>query len=499
MFVFCLQAKTNIELRTMSNLWACAMAIGLAASSLAGNGDYAGRLNLIFFGRDGKELSYEQMRAVSNNGAAGYDNDCSVDPKNLHVLSAERPIKNKDGRIWIDLPGNQRVALAINWPTKPLGYSLLLIDNGGKGFLKSQTVNFTYQAASDAMKGLDRALAARTNFDRSEDLSELIWQAKTLLSDARRAKTESDRGRLGQLALDKIAEAQCQLLEEHAMAAVAKRKDALWLAVTFDTTANYKDNVDRAASMLHPYGWIRIVFDATTTPADYQQLVQYAHQKGLKILGQPVDSSYDKQYTTDQYMVFFKKFVEAFPQIDAWEVGNEVNGEWLTPQIAQKVSLAAAYCKQMKKTTVLTLFWQLNTSSPDHSVFNWCDSALDAKTRANLDVVTLSMYCEQGPMGLFFDRFMNQLHKVFPKQKLAVGELGYWIEGQRFWWAFDETNVPHAMRRVMEHYYLASLDYPFSVGAGFWWNYLTEFKADPWLADRLAKTRDQIRKSRESR
>lgn len=448
------------------------------------------RIELRFFGRNGEELSYEQMRAVSNNGSAGYDNDCLVDPKSLHVLDGGRPIKNKDGRIWFELPDKRPVALAINWPSKPLGYSLVLLDNGGKGFSKACTVNFAYQASKDAMKALNKALSVRPGLALSASLASLVFEGRELVRRANEARSESERGRLGQLALDKVDEAYSLLLEESAF--IESRKQT-WLGVTFDTTEGYKENVNRTAQMANPYGWIRIVFDANTSPAVYKALVDYAHQKGLKILGQPVDSSYDKKYTVDQYLAFFKLFVEAFPQIDAWEVGNEVNGEWLTPQIAEKLSKAAAYCKQKGKTTLLTLFWQLNSCCPSNAIFNWCDTALDAKTRANLDYVTVSMYVEQGPMGLFFDRFMNQLHRAFPKQKLAIGELGYWIEGQRFWWAYDQTDpMGRAMRELCRHYYLASLGYAYSVGGCFWWNYLIEFKADPKLAEQVAAIRDRL-------
>ena len=43
----------------------------------------------------------------------------------------------------------------------------------------------------------------------------------------------------------------------------------------------------------------------------------------------PIDSYYAKGYTRDGYLNRMKLFVDAFPEVDAWEVANEENGNWL--------------------------------------------------------------------------------------------------------------------------------------------------------------------------
>jgi hypothetical protein len=134
------------------------------------------------------------------------------------------------------------------------------------------------------------------------------------------------------------------------------------------------------------------------------------------------------------------------------------------------VADVAAYCKARGKKTYLTLFWQLNTSSPTFSLFNWMATNLPPAARSNLDYVGISQYQEQAPMGAAFDQVMNRMRAEFPGQRIGVAELGYGIAGQRYWWAYN-SNVTTAKHMILEQYYKASLGYPGAQGAGFWWNF----------------------------
>jgi hypothetical protein len=48
------------------------------------------------------------------------------------------------------------------------------------------------------------------------------------------------------------------------------------------------------------------------------------------------------------------------------------------------------------------------------------------------------------------------------------------------------------LRGVAAQYYPASMAYPSSVGGGFWWNFVSEFSADPQLQNILSNLRDEI-------
>jgi hypothetical protein len=110
-------------------------------------------------------------------------------------------------------------------------------------------------------------------------------------------------------------------------------------------------------------------------------------------------------------------------------------------------------------------------------------------------VVLVSLYQEQAPMGVFFDRMMLTLRREFPEQKIGIGELGYWIPGQQFWWAFSKDDPNGAAKRATaSQYYHAALDYAGSVGGGFWWTYIEDFPADPAMQLILRSLRDYLRK-----
>ena len=201
-------------------------------------------------------------------------------------------------------------------------------------------------------------------------------------------------------------------------------------------------------------------------------------------MGEPVDSYYAKHYTRRQYLRQVQACVKAFPQIDAWEVGNEVNGSWLGPGIAGKVADAASWVQRHSSATVvLTLYWQIGTDSPASSMFNWVRANLPPSTRRNIDVVLMSTYVEDAPLGLAFDEVMRTLHAEFPDQRLGIGELDYWSpDTSRAWWAFDRSDPTGTGRHeVASQYYAASLGYPYAVGGGFWWYFAEEAPPDAQL------------------
>jgi hypothetical protein len=453
------------------------------------------RVTLLFYDRDGRPLSPDQIRHLSNNGVADRNNDFLVDPLTLRVVAA-KPLKISDSNFTFEVT-DVPVALAFNWPTEPQGYSLILVDNAGVGYSSPAVVNFTYQAARDVKLRLDAAMAVRPDYQPSRKFRTAYDEATSHISAADASLDQGVKGKEGQLALDRLAVAYDALLFEHGpgFSRAASAGAPPWLGVTIDRTAHYRKTLDLAASLTQPYGWIRIVFDDGKKPSDYAEFIRYAKDKGLKVMGEPVDSFYDKRYTRARYRQRFVDFVDAFPEVDAWEVGNEVNGGWLSPEIPGKIADAVQVVRERApgKLAVLTLFWQLNTETGKTSMFTWIDANLPASVRRDIDVVFVSLYQEQAPMGVFFDRMMLALRREFPAQKIGLGELGYWIPGQQFWWAHSKDDPKGAGKRgTASQYYHAALDYSGSVGGGFWWTYVQDFPGDPALQSILRDLRDSL-------
>jgi len=429
------------------------------------------------------------------NGHAARRSDALVDPGSLEVL-VEQPIEVSGGALSLGLPGRP-AALAINWPTAR-GYSLLVLDGGGGGLAGGATVNLTHRAALDARRRLDEGLAARPGYRPSPAFRAAYARAAGRLAAAETETGAAARGREGARALDDLALATDLMLAEDGVARAACRagRAAPWLGVTLDTTDAGAERLSLAARLVGPGGWVRVVFDPGRPPADYAPLVAAARARGLRVLGQPIDSDAAARYSRAGYLARIRAFVDAFPDVEAWEVGNEVNGSWVGADIAGKVADAAAYVRatRPKAFVVLTLYWQLGTDAPRWSTLNWARANLPAPVRADLDVVLLSTWIDDAPLGLAFDGVMRALGAEFPRQRIGLGELGYWApDTSRAWWAFDRRDPAAARRAVAAQYYRAALAHPASVGGGFWWYFAEEMPRDAGLRAAVADLARDLR------
>lgn len=462
--------SANKTFSRAQKLWLCLLAAGSLLAAQNCGAVTGGSLTFKFYDAAGNALSFAQVQALQTGPMAGaYPADAFLDPATLRLVSGT-PMTGAGGFTFA-LPA-QPVSFAINWPTQAKGYGLVILDNGGAGFTNAATVNFTYQAAKDIRRRLDAALAARPDYSRSTNFNAAYSAASNCIAIADASALDSVRGAQGQLALEQLVCAYDLLLKEYGpiYARAHKSATAPWLGVTLEDVTNYKTDLDKLAAMAGNFAWARIVFQPGDAPSVYTAAVSYAKSKGVKVMGLCVDSSSDTTYTRAQYLQRYKDFIAAFPNIDAWEVGNEVNGGWLSADIAGRVADVAAYCKTQNKKTYLTLFWQLNTSDTTFALFNWINANLPATVRSNLDYVGLSQYQEQAPLGVAFDQLMRRMQSEFPSQQIGMGELGYWITGQQYWW-IGNTNVTAAKDCILDQNYRAALGYAGANGGCFWWNF----------------------------
>jgi hypothetical protein len=418
-----------------------------------------------------------------------------------------------------DIPGKP-VAFAVSWPTPSRGYSYVIVDNGGGGFDAGGDVVFNYRAALDAKRRLDEALEARPGYKRSPAFDASYANAESELKRAAAATSDSGRGRFGQRALDEISRANDALLAGYGPVYARGRQKDPWIGLTVDDPDVFPGWPDMAGDLTEPFGWVRIVFDPTVDHGDpryYKDAIEAADKAGLKILGEPIDSYFANRYTRAGYLGRMRKYVDAYPQVDAWEVGNEVNGCWvdsktdadgnctgkLVPandRIANKIADSAAYVRRKRPNAqvVVTLYWQIGTDYAKWSVFNWSRANLTDRVRKDIDVVLLSQYVEDAPMGLAFDPVMRTLRAEFPDQRIGLGELDYWSsDTSRVWWAFARDDTLAGRRALAAHYYASALGYPRSVGGGFWWYFVEEMPGDPKLQQEIQRVVDRLRAPRE--
>lgn len=456
----------------------------------------AGEVTVLFYDRDGGVITPEEMRATSNNGTSGYNNDYLVDPVTLQAVQ-RAPLVEAPGQGFTFSVPDVPVALALTWPTTPLGHGLVVVDNNGAGFTGEATVNFSYQAAYDIRRRLAAALAARPDYVPSAKFTDAYTQAEAILDAIPLRATEPVKGRAGQRALDLFAVAYDALLAEHGpQRAIDQAPSGLpWLGANIESTSGYMAALDLAASLTQPFGWVRLSFPATETPADWAPVVAYAKNKGLKILGQPVRAEDEPALTRAQYGQRFRDFLGAFPQIDAWEAGDEVNGAWHSTDMAAKLADAVGEIKARApgRPVVLNLLHQINTEAPEFSMFSWIAANLPPDLRGKFDVVLVSLYPGQSPAGMFYDQLMETTRAAFPGKKTGLGKIGYGQPGETLWWCYNETDpAGEARRAVAAQYYNAMFDFAGSTGGGFWWHFAGEFPGDPALQTILSSLRDRL-------
>jgi hypothetical protein len=225
---------------------------------------------------------------------------------------------------------------------------------------------------------------------------------------------------------------------------------------------------------------VRIVFQAGRGPAYYQTAVKRIGRDAY-VLGELLDSDGVKSTTRSQVRARAQHFVNAFgSQVDVWEVGNELNGEWLGNPKSIIAKTAAAYhvVTNAGYPTAITLnYW------PSHDCYAhpWERTVpfakrLPARIRHGVDYVLLSFYetaCtpRAHPTVGDFAHVFRRLTRVFPKSQVGMGEIG----AQR---ASDGVSRPSLdeKRRIASTYYgmqqtLATRLGSRYVGGYFWWYY----------------------------
>jgi hypothetical protein len=457
-------------------------------------------------------------------------------------------------------------ALALAWPTGK-GHSYVIMDNGGKGYAQApdKPVVFNYQAAKDIDSQLRARVAAVPGYQPPAAYTHALTRATSELGKVGNSASPAAQGRHGERALNALHSAYDAFIADYGprvaqqrMAAAPPGQDARpWLGATIveSSSVPFYDNVwDRIVKATTPmgkqagYGWVRIVFEydngTTVDFARYDTAIRNAHKAGLRVMGEILDSADAVKLTTAQYLKRTRNLLKHYGrsagpglQMDAWEVGNEVNGCWVDnpgcgkpiprgDRIHVKAGAAARAVKQDSPTTpvTLTLFWELGAWGPStdlrggptaqqtpwaYSPFNWIapgsgnlqwtdGDGVKRDLMADVDVVLLSIYADNAPLGISVDRVMSTLDKrvselskkLTKKMKVGVGELGYWCgrsngsvhewceDMNRVWpmgtGGMDNTSIDAARAYMVDQYTRAALATDHGLGGGFYWYALQE-------------------------
>lgn len=215
----------------------------------------------------------------------------------------------------------------------------------------------------------------------------------------------------------------------------------------------------------------RVVFDPGTTPADYASAISALHPVSY-LMGELVDSDAAKSYSVAAYQRKAADFVNAFgDQVDLWEVGNEVNGEWVGPTSQEVAKISAAYkvVTGAGGKTALTLYYNPNCwDMKANEMFTWAQANVPDDMKAGLDYVFISYYPEDcnnyWPSRSAWQSVFDQLHRMFPHAQLGFGESGN---------SNDRDSVAQKVA-LLDRYYQLQVRGDNYVGGYFWWYYVED-------------------------
>lgn len=217
---------------------------------------------------------------------------------------------------------------------------------------------------------------------------------------------------------------------------------------------------------------VRVVFDlpAGGHPAARDYALSVATlAASAALMGLPVDSSVLARLDLPGVRSRIAEYLEALgPWIPLWEVGNEVNGDWVGPGAAAKVEAMFDAVKAAGRQAALTLYFE-HHPAPGHGLLDWVDTHLPPghRMRRGLDLVLVSHYEDQDggrPLRRAeLQTLFAALADRFPNARLGLGESGWGG-------AIPVSAATRAalIRRVYGHR-LPSI--PAYAGGGFFWHF----------------------------
>lgn len=239
--------------------------------------------------------------------------------------------------------------------------------------------------------------------------------------------------------------------------------------VTVDDVTNVS-SITASLSALQRKPITRIVFDAGTAPAYYQNAISQI-QPVSYIMGEVADSTELKDLSAQQYHDKVANYLAAYGGVvDLWEVGNEVNGNWTGPYTSVSAKIYDAYqqVKASGKRSALTLWYDdsCGNGPTELDPIAFSNQYVPADMRSGLDYLFVSYYETQcnniRPNATTLTTFFNQLHALYPRARLGFGEVGF---------PDPVSGSTTAAASMINYYYGLHIATPLYVGGYFWWYY----------------------------
>lgn len=206
--------------------------------------------------------------------------------------------------------------------------------------------------------------------------------------------------------------------------------------VTFDDVSNAAAGT-YALQQIAKVPTVRVVFDKGEKASYYKgPITQF--RSAAYVMGEVVDSSYMKSYSLSGLQSFAANYANTLGSlVDIWEIGNEINGDWLGSNVFNKMAAVYDVISAKGGKTALTFFYegeagQTNCIDSQGGMFPGIakhfqnsPTAKSEKIRLNLNYVLISWYPSQCKgVNPNWPWVYSTLAAIFPNSQVGFGELG---------------------------------------------------------------------------
>ena len=269
--------------------------------------------------------------------------------------------------------------------------------------------------------------------------------------------------------------------------------------VTLDDVSNPRAEVI-ALSSLARVPTARVVFDTGESPSYYLKAIRQLRPVSY-IMGELIDSSYMQHYkSVSAVQSWTSSYVNTLgSQVDIREVGNEINGNWLSKQwngadVMPKGEAMFDIVFAQGGKTALTFFYEGEPSDPNNCIatdhggndmFTWINQrfqlslpsirrpAETEKVRSGLNYVLISWYPDQCTgQTPNWPWVYTTLANIFPNAKVGFGEVGTASAELGSNFEINEISTYYPMAKAVSRLPTSYL------GGYFWWYFAEEMV--PW-------------------
>ena len=239
--------------------------------------------------------------------------------------------------------------------------------------------------------------------------------------------------------------------------------------LTVDDISNIADII-ASASQLPKMPTIRIYFDVHESASYYASAVAQLHPHSY-IMGELLDSSDETSISTAAFTKRVASYLSKLgSNVDVWEIGNEVNGNWLGSYSTVSAKLTNAYnaVSAAGGRTALTLYYNIGCGNgpSELDLITFTKQHVPASVRTGLNYILLSYYgtdCRnKRPSVTTWTSYFQQLHALYPNALLGFSEVG-----------LDDAATHSTLSQaasIMNYYYSLPITLPYYIGFYGWWD-----------------------------